>query len=40
MWSYPLEKWIIQENQWAEKDTKIHRDKKIAIEIPAKTFDK
>ena len=28
MWSYPLEKWIIQENQWAEKDTKIHRDKK------------
>ena len=24
MWLYPLEKWLIQQNQWAEKDPKIH----------------
>ena len=36
MWSYPLEKWLIRENQLAEK--KIHRDKTKAIEISAEIF--
>ena len=36
--SYPLKKWIIQENQLDDKNTKIHRDKTEAIEIPAKIF--
>ena len=40
MWSYPLEKWLIQENPLAEKDTEIHREKKKAIEIPDKIFEK
>ena len=35
MWSYPLKKWLIQENQLAEKNTKTHWDKTKAIEIPA-----
>ena len=33
MCSYPLEKWLIEENQLAEKDTKLYQLK--AIEIPA-----
>ena len=40
MLSYPLKKWIIHENQLADKNTKIHRDKTKAIEIPAKIFEK
>ena len=36
MWSYPLKRWLIQENQLAEKkNTKTHWDKTKAIEIPA-----
>ena len=38
MWSYPLEKWLIRENQLAEK--KINRDKTKAIEISAEIFKK
>ena len=40
MKSYPLKKWLIQENHLAEKNTKIHRDKTKAIGIPAEIFDK
>ena len=39
MWSYPLEKWLIRENQLAEKK-KIYRDKTKAIEISAEIFKK
>ena len=39
MSSYLLEKWL-KENRLSEKDVNIHRDKKKAIEIPAKIFEK
>ena len=38
MSSYPLEKWLVEENQLAEKDTKLYQLK--AIEIPAEIFEK
>ena len=38
MCSYPLEKWLVEENQLAEKDTKLYQLK--AIEIPAEILKK
>ena len=38
MCSYPLQKWLVEENQLAEKDTKLYQLK--AIEIPAEIFKK
>ena len=38
MCSYPLQKWLVEENQLAEKDTRLYQLK--AIEIPAEIFKK
>ena len=38
MCSYPLEKWLVEDNQLVEKDTKLYQLK--AIEIPAEILKK